>query len=499
MSEYTWDNNTNKMSGSVMQTSFDEQSFNNVKLMMYEKSNAFALAYYSMSGNAQKLLIAALTCVHNINHEKPLTEKEKRDGFWIAVPIKHVAMLMGCDLKKNKNFYRTVKESAENLVELHVTMESKDGNSQSFDVFTVIPRIMYNPNGDGNVYFNFAGGTSQYYLDNSGDFTKYSLMLSQKVGEKGDLAAVRLAEVLKTSLYKANLSKTGLVSVYYDYVDLRAMLSLVDVDDPAVKNIMKSNKYSDYIHNGRVAYERVKAIKELDGWLNESESLRSKKSHRVARFSTYGNFRKLVLLPAQKVFAQCIKEFPDLMDMMFEFEPRKYNGEVIGIYFTVYTVEGYMAKEASNGVQLSLFDILEENNDVSKTVERGMYEDISAVRITEAPEEKTKKRETEDNLQKLANFYDSLDCPKYPLTMTDLITLSQTAAAEIVIEKYKMMSKKNGIKNPVKWLVAAIRDNYQDEDSSVYSSSSRKTKYKNHNFEQREYDFEDLEKKLISN
>ena len=486
-------------------TRFTSESFSNAELMVYEKSNDFALAYYNMPGNAQKLMIAGLTCVHNINKVNPISQEELDRGFWCSAPIVHVAKLMGYDVeeKANKSFYRAIKKAAEQVVKATVTMEDKE--IQSFDTFSVINRILYNPQGDGRVYFHFTGGTSQYYLNNVANFTVYSLILNQHVAERGNVGAVRLAEVLKTNLYKAKKSPEGKVLVYYDYVDIRCMLSLVDMDDPRIDRILKNKSYAGYVNQEAVAYDRMREIEKIDEWLTKTENGRYMKSNRTSKFTNYWNFVQRVLDPTQKVFLQCIRDYPDLMDMMFEYEPRKYKDKVIGIYFTIYTVEAYKKKELEKGVQMSLFDILKEVENKS-TDDLEVIEDASVLEVTQGDvenEAKTRKRTRKkksdlavENMKRLEQYFAGLTNPRYKLGMTELFILSQSASADVIIEKYEIMEHTQGVREPLKWMVAAIQNNYQ-ADPVVDKSTQKGRKF--HNFQQNEYDFEDLESKLVAN
>lgn len=487
-------------------TRFTSESFSNAELMVYEKSNDFALAYYNMPGNAQKLMIAGLTCVHNINKVNPISQEELDKGFWCSAPIVHVAKLMGYDVeeKANKSFYRAIKKAAEQVVKATVTMEDKE--IQSFDTFSVINRILYNPQGDGRVYFHFTGGTSQYYLNNVANFTVYSLILNQHVAERGNVGAVRLAEVLKTNLFKAKKSPDGKVVVYYDYVDLRCMLSLVDMDDPRIDKILKSKSYAGYLNQEAVAYNRMLEIEKIDEWLSKTENGRYMKSNRTSKFTNYWNFVQRVLDPTQKVFLQCIRDYPDLMDMVFEYEPRKYRSKVIGIYFTIYTVEAYKKKELEQGVQMSLFDILGEfegkqNDDIER------IEDASVLEVTQGDvenEAKNRKRSRKkksdlavENMQKLEKYFASVSNPQYKLGMTELFILSQSAPAETIIEKYELMERTQGVREPLKWMVAAIQKDFKDVAPAGKPSTGKNNKF--NNFQQNEYDFEELESKLVAN
>lgn len=483
-------------------TRFTDESFTDYEVMKYEKSNEFALAYYNMSGNAQKLMVAGFTCVYNVNKIIPFTEEEKMNGFWVAAPITHIAKLMGLNIddKKNKSFYRTVRNASCQVVRATVTKEDK--KYQSFDTFSVINRILYNPLNDGRVYFHFAGGTSQYYLDNAGGFTVYSLILNNHAEKIGKNGVIRLIEVLKTNLYKAQRSPQGKVNVYYDYVDLRCKLSMIDTDDERVLRILNNKEYAMYENNEAVAYERVLAIEQLDKGLENVVEGRTLKS---TQYNEFKNFKRILLEPSQKTFLQCIKDCPELMDMMFEYTPRKYKDRVIGIFFTIYTVDAYKKKELEQGVQMSLFDILDSPSESSKiskdflnvNVAEKVNGDIEK-RALEAQQRKKNKDNIGVTLAKLEQYFKSKETLKYELSIADLYTLAKKANDEVIIEKYELMEQNDGVREPLKWLLAAIKHDYKPE---VETENSNKFVKKNgfNNFQQNSYDFDALEKDLLAN
>lgn len=495
---------------SAKSTKFTQDSFSNTQAMVYEKSNAFTLAYYNMTPSAQKLLMAALTCVHHVNRVNPFSQSEKADGFWVSAPITHIARLMGYDVedKTKKSFYRSIKQAAQQVVSSTVTME--DEGTQSFAVFNVINNILYNPNGDGRVYIHFAGGTSQYYLGLTSNYTMFSLILNQHVTENGNMTAVRLAEILKTNLFRAKNSPDGKVTVYYDYVDLRCMLSMINVKDPKVTQVLKDKKFDNYLSNNSVAYARGCEIDKLDDWLSSMENGAYAKSRRTSKFGVYSNFVKRVLAPAQKAYIECIRDYPDLMDMMFEYEPVHYKGKAIGINFTIYTIEAYVKKEREQGVQMSLSDFMVEGQKKDRPKEKiGAYEDTSMYEVTQVdveqemqsrPKEKPVRKkkfrpaEVEAHIRALEEFLEGYQGARYELRMSEIFLLAQKATADVIIEKFKLMQESSDVREPMAWMTSAIDRDFRRPERKA---APKKSGFGD--FEQQEYDFDALEKKLMAN
>lgn len=538
-------------------TKFTEASFVDASMMVYEKSNRFALSYFGISRNEQSLLLSGLVSAHNINRMNPYTEEEKQAGIQCYVPIKHVARMMGYNIEdKNKTFYKAVRNAAAKLTSSKSLMLENDDHT-GFSVFNIISQVDYNKDNDGMVAFKFSPGASELFLDNKSNFTLYSLILANKMRKIGKSGAVSLHEVLRTEFYKAERSEKGYVEVYYDFIDFKCKLFLVNTNVNTVRKILENPRYHlDLLkNNDALAYERALSIESLDVSTKEAiRKIRSseeykkisayKKSpeykraiadlkkmqvgteeyealyqskvkavtdldHRlqmlensiICQYTDWSDFRRRVLIPSQKAFLEAIRD-TNLMDMMFEYKPYSYKGKVIGIHFTVYTVEAYKKKEKEQGVQISLFEYLKERGyDEYNPMEASVYDEIGGAEKV-ATKKKKKKEKVEVTLGKIEQYIRENPVMKESLSATDMFALAKLADFEVFKEKYDMMKDNVGeIKNPVAWLTSAIKNDYRPAASNVSTTyGSKQGNYNSfHNFEQREYDFDAIEQELLSN
>lgn len=506
----------------IRSTKFTDESFEDKNQMVYEKSNAFALSYYGISRNEQSLLLAGLVSVYNVNKANPYTESEIAAGIQCHVPIQHVAKMMGYDVtdKKNKSFYRAVKTAAVKLTNSKAILKENDDKT-GFSVFNIISQVDYNNNNDGRVTFKFSPGASELFLDNKRNFTLYSLILKNKMEKNGKNGAVRLHEVLRTDFYKAEKNEKGFYQVYYDFVDFKCKLFLINTNNPTVKSILNNPRYSldKIVNNDNLAYERALAIENLDVIARENikkikqseeynkitkykkskefsearkrlkmlqqgspeyeeiyknkiypvieieQRLQNQFNNIVCQYTEWTDFRKRILVPAQKAFLETIRD-TDLLDMMFEYKPYSYKGKVIGIHFTIYTIDAYKKKEREQGVQISIFDYLNERNPSISSSDIEVYDDIGgADKVGGKPDKKKKKLEKIDiTLSKLENYIKSIpESRRIELSATDMFALAKTADFDVLKEKYDLMlTQNNRIETPVAWLKAAIKGDFKE-------------------------------------
>lgn len=387
------------------------------------------------------------------------------------------------------------------------------------------------------------------FLNNKSNFTLYSLILSNKVARIGKSSAVTLHEVLKTDYYKAEKSDTGKYNVYYDYIDFKCKLFLVNTNNDTVRSILENPRYAPakILRSDALAYERAEAIEHLDDAtkksikeIRESDEYKrcmeykktqeykkcmsiinkSKEStpeyeeayqkvrevisleHKlqilndsiICQYNDFRNFRRIILTPAQKAFITAIRD-TDLMDMMFEYKPYSYKGKVIGINFTIYTTEAYKRKEEEQGVQMSLFDYLGDDKE-SSMISPEIFDELGGAKKTPPdPMAKKKKKNVDinENIDRLEKYVDSLPEPKIKFSAAELYSIAAQGTFEAIKEKYDMMPKDGSVANPLGWMVSAIKNDYKTPEAT-----NKKNKF--NEFEQRaDYNFDEIEKNLLAN
>lgn len=537
---------------SIRSTRFTDESFEDANVMVYEKSNAFALSYYGMSRVEQSLLCAGLVSAYDVNKRDPYDQYAIEHGIQVYTPIRDVARLMGYNLN-DRSFYKTIKRAAGRLTNNGQIM-IEDEDRTGFSVYNIITQVDYNYNKSGYVRYVFSPGASSQFLNNETNFTLYSLILRNKIENSGQNAAVRMYEILETDLFKVKSQKRPLRR-YYDYVDLRCKLYLINTNNETVKKIMSNKRYNpkEIETNNELAYERLMRIESLDTITRENiRNLKNSERYKkivayrksdefkevkaklkqlksgpeydslyqekilpveeleseiqnlnnliVSQYPDWSDFKKRILVPAQKAFLEAYQE-TDLMDMMFEYEPVYYKYKVIGVTFTIYTVDQYQQKEKEKGVQMSIFDYMSERKPEQSTNKIPMYEDGGANKTGIAPKPPKKKEKFEATLEKFEEYVKQLpDDKRIDFSAVDLLRLSKLADFDILKEKYNMMMEQGNAKNPVAWMTSAVKENWMP---STNINKNKKEKpvgasVFNH-FMQRDYDFEELEKEILAN
>lgn len=539
---------------------FTDADFQNAELMKYEKANKLALGYYGMARNSKKLMTAGLVLAWNVNKIEMITDDEIENGLWVSAPIAHVGKLMGYEveigkMKKNRYVYQAINEAIDGALEAKVKIV--DEKTMSIDEFVIIDRIIYNPDDTGRCYFHINGGTCKYVINNAGDFTVYSLILNNYLDKNGTAVAADLYEVLKTQLFKAEKSPDGETKIYMDYVDLRARLNLINVNDPRVDDMLRDKKYANYDKDDEVAYQRILELEKFD---DNIDKIHQGSKLKVSSYNNYKHFRERVLVPTQEAFMNCYRNYPDLMPFMFDFAPKKYRGKVIGILFRVYTIEAFKRKLAQEGQQLSIFELpfadggIDSRKEIAETYEssantyKATREEVEKIidsdqkrKSDEARQSKSqKKKEGRDpalearepflkTLSAISEYFEECDGD---FDYQDLFSLAMAGTSKDVKEKHAlMMASASRITNRVGWLLKALKEDWREPKGKEAKSKEAKGKDSRDkttksielsdkesvpgeskgngrkdakkgafsDFRQNDYDFDELEKKLLAN
>ena len=505
---------------------FEDEDFENAELMKYEKSNQFALGYYGMNRNSKKLMTAGLVLAWNCNRISRITEEEEANGVWVCASIPQVGKLMGFEAApgeslKHRYVYQAVNDAADGV--LNAKIKIVDPVTQSFDEFVIIDRILYNPNETGSVFFHINGGTCKHIINNKQSFTVYSLILNNYLDKNGTSVAADLYEILKTQYYKAKESEDGKYRFYIDYLDIRMKLNLINTNDPRIESLLRDRRFANYAKDERIACERIKEAMRFDEGIDKVHEGRKIK---VMSYNDYKDFRRRVLTPTQDSFKKCLENYPSMMSFMFEYKPKRYAGMVVGIYFTIYTTEAYRKKQREEGVQMSLLDYADgdidktgltagvgadeeiistyetvedaykaSNEDVEKLIsEEEKKKELAAERKKKKTEERNRPRELEEREGKLETivridaFFKSVG---ESFTFEQMSTMADYGTSQDIMDKYKIMESAGKIRSKVGWIISALKENYCEP-------APKKQKI-DHGFKQNEYDWDELEKILVSN
>lgn len=500
----------------------------------YEESNALVRSYQNYDDLEQSLFTASLACVYAANSVRRFTEEEVNAGLMVSADIACVATLMGYDFNTTqgkKAAYNGIKKAAETIRGESITTESNG----SFSTWGPIDNVIYNPDNDGKVYFKFNTTLSKMIVNNKEDFTVYSIMMRNRVKKEGKVNGVRLYEILKSYLYLAQKNPKGITHVRYDYIDLRCELGLINTKNETVRELIKSSKYEGYATKDEIAYKRLLALEDIDtlakealyNYKNSSEYKNKKnlpkeekeqleKKYKnlnaaiACQYNDYDDFRKRILKTTQELFKGIYEEKGNQMDMMFEYKPYKYRDRVIAIDFNIYTIDGYVSKELSDGVQLSMKDLYtmwqnEKQEPAKEVVNPEKVNVENAMPKGQSPDRKNLRRrnsKSEDfdtTFTKMTEYIASLSADeKYVISPSDMIKLCKGNDSEQIIKAYKAMiayGKRKEIESPIAVITAAIKGKWEAGKSGDKYNDSNKNTF--NEMIHTDYDIEEIEKKFV--
>ncbi|EPY2286813.1 replication initiation protein [Clostridium sporogenes] len=190
-------------------------------------------------------------------------------------------------------------------------------------------------------------------------------------------------------------------------------------------------------YSGRI-YELLKQYQNIGQRIFEINELKELLGISFDKYNQYGLFK-------QRILSKAKKEINSDSDLIIEFEEIKTGRKVTSIKF-------YIKCNKKNNVKEEICATLEDSNYIDR-VKSIFHEEIS-------------------NLQAKQIF----DTAKGNI--------------DLIKEKYQIAKQTNNINNLVGWIIDALKKDYKEPIG--------KTKVDKFNdFEQRQYDFEDLEKKLL--
>lgn len=539
----------------IKRTRFTDTSFTDTKVMVYEKSNSFALGYYGATRTEQALLCAGLVAAYNVHRNDPYDEEAIKRGIQVSVPIRHVAKMMGYEVGcNNKTFYNTIKKAAKGLTD-NGSVFSENLEDNSFSVYNTVSQVDYNQSNDGRVTFTFSPGASRNFLNNKRNFTLYSLILNNQMDKHGKDTAVRLHEILKTDLFRAEEKP---FTRYYDMVDFKCKMFLINTNNEKVQEILENKMYSmqAILSSDKLAYERLCLIEELDSHtrdelrkLKSSEEYRAAKKYKgtseyrealsrakklksgqeyeaiyfekikpvqdvdnkirilnksiVCQYTEWADFKKRILVTAQQAFLETLVD-SDLMDLMFEYEPVYYKKKVIGINFTIYTIEQYKKKEQENGTQMSIFEYIGLGEKTEKKpsdlsvyeTTGGANKDGFTIKDPITQMRKQKKEKWEDTLDLFSTYVNSYTGPdKIMLSASEILKLSKMADSDMLKKQYNLMLKQSSVRSPIAWMTAAIKEDFTESRKTASGTKSNQF----NQFMQQDYDFDEIERTMLSN
>lgn len=545
--------------------------------MTYNLVDSLARQFPGMGKGEFRELVALTGTALYMQQNIVFTEKEINEGIKFALPINLLARLMGYNIvneegEKNTQYYKSIKKASGDLRGRTSVIELPDGG---FHAYGPVNDILYNPRRDGKVYVNFSPRYSRMIFNKMEPSTVQSLLMFNMMDDEGGFAASRMYQYLCSYYKELEKSPTGSFEFYVDFCDLRANMDMIRVGDERLQKILNDERYKNYKNDPAVARDRMYAIHHLDDVAKKNiaayretfeyqhknelpkdekqrvvETMHNLYEQIVVKYELYSNFKMRVLDVAQKSMRAMYYNNKDLIRFQFEFEPVPYKGEYIGVNFTLYTMDAYLAKisndkrEIEKYRQLTLGEFDDEYNNVDVGPKKpntftSVTDEIKvAEKVDVMPEDKpyvTKKSIAEEAAKQVAEqfrvYYDSLPEMEREiyLSVYDIYNVAKEGDFETMKANYELLIdnirsgklKKTVINkkgeavpnNLVAWFRSATRKNYAanvvkeevsrvaDTISANTSAPQEKKKSGNqfNNFAQNEHDFELMEILKVAN
>jgi len=472
--------------------------------LKYEKSNMLIYGRYNMSKMAQKTLAYALSTLRG----RHFTKRDMEMGISVTFSsseIKHV--LVNPNAARRGTLSKELKNIALNLHGKTVFIMGDDDNDD-FVSFTFIKTCEYS---NDLFTITFHENMSPYLvnLEKSGNFTV--LDVNHIKGMRSSYT-IRIYEICESFAFLAK-KHNGIFVKKFNLIEFKLMIGIIDSEDPDIRAITSRYKTDYYTIGKKIEELYDSALKEIDDInekLNHASELslsekdkadyikallngrksQSEKITQIHKYRSATEFRRRVLEVAKKELGEMMDRGE--VDVCFDFEMVTVNQHIQGFQMVILTREGreiYRKQKKESNRQFTLYDY-PNFKDVEKKKKKG-----TARKDTVPDEQKEgeggKKEELLDTLDRIDSYLQSHP-HKVQLSFKDIYILASLVDSDVFIEKFAQMQGASEIRNPMGWMMAAIKGDYKKP-----ANNSRKNAFDQ--FSQNEYDFTALEQELLAN
>lgn len=462
----------------------------------YEKSNKLITAKFNMSRMEQDIIAYCLSVVRG----KHFSEEEMEKGIKVKMSVREIRDEI-LDGSERKSIYEDLLRVSEKLQAQTIMVESYDEKKKDKNEFILFPLVKTCSYKDGEFTLIFHENVSPMIIHKNQtpftilDFTTFKSLNSNY--------AKRIYELLKL---KSFTMTDGKYEWEVSLIELKLTIGVIDGEKDKVKRILEKYK------NDPEAIE--KHINMLDEGMSTTDK---KKKRQVHKFKEWRDFRKYVIEVARKEMLQSCEK--GISDIAFDYETITKGKKVVGIRFIVYEGSLYKLKHEAEPKQMSLFDVSDviesispdgkiDYEDVAKIVEdKGAREFFSEynkyqysipAKITPIIEQ-TYKLILVEVVSDL--FKETLEKPISSATAKNIAEAGEYDLLRIFRNIEYAIGNKRKIKDVQAYLVDACKRDYTNgqapqkkEDKKVNTKGNAFLK-----FEHREYDFEEIEKTMLSN
>ena len=414
------------------------------------KSNLLIGAKYKASLMELRVTYAALFMLQNNKY------KEEPDGFYVSMYPAELKKFLGLE---GHSIYDTLDPVAKSMTNRSIGFS--DPVTKTFDYINLISRAKYE-NGVFTVKFN--KDMQDYIIDLKSNFTNLNRLTMMSFSSA---YSFRLYELLKQQCFYPNSyqgERNNIFSYNVGLSELKFNLGVINAELDEVRKILSNGNKPDY------------------------ERAEEKSPEKITSYGNWSNFRAKCLDVAVTEI-NTLKE----CDIYVEYNPIRVGrgGKVKGIDFTIYlngaekrtedrTNTTAVDKRASNGTgsQESTKDVSLEDTENDVILDETTKFMIKAEVFQELSKNHTVKIEEIDSLCNEAHYN-----------------------KEKILHAIHLLDSQSGeIHNMIGWLITAIREGYtkgipEEEPNGKLSYDTRANEAST--FNQRSYDFDAMEKKVI--
>ena len=288
--------------------------------LKYEKSNVLVNSFYNMSSPARKMVNYALTYFR----KRKFTQQQLAEGLERQFSAKELKENVFPHLSNRNSIYIELDTISDALTNTRIIRH--DANSQRFEYINFIEYAKYE---NGVFSIKFSPSISKY-IANLGQ-TEEPKAIEQKDDDElkeytinnnpqgftvfeyntnialKSIWGIAMYELLESKKYRM---RDGRLSFEISILDLKLLLGIIDTTNTKVQNILNKKNLSDE--------EKLNEISKLDEGLTNTQKLQKMQVHKYKKWS---EFERQVLKTAKEDFDQCMEK--GVIDFNFMYQGKK--------------------------------------------------------------------------------------------------------------------------------------------------------------------------------
>lgn len=372
----------------------------------YAKSNDLIMAKYGANLAMNKIMSLAIRRAEKIID--PDTKQPR-----LVAKMKAGEFIDGNDGQK----YVKIREAAKKLRQMEIFLEDRE--AKKFIMISIVSALEYEY-GTGAITCYFEPKIEKYITNLKSQYTVFAWSI---VKDFKSNMAFRLYEQLKRQCYTSKYARNKDAEYYmisYSVAELKFDLGLIDLNHKLIRKAFDDASRK----NTKIDYEAL--VDELEREDEENKEARkaandSRKVKRNSKFPAFYDLKRRVLDPA-------IEEINEISDIQID----------------------NMTTQAAGGAKKRKIDTV-----------------TFFVKLKDSSQQKSAKNPShvECDEQKIIEMMNRMDDWLYqPITVSGKKAILEAAGydIDIVEAKIQLMNKQKGVENPTAWLIAAIKNDYQD-------------------------------------